>query len=76
MEDGGDGSAEVDFLLEDRVQEGQIENIALVEVDSLLIGGNVLSLRQIMRNGFKNPAKVIKGGIEIVITEGDIVVGG
>ena len=73
MEDGGDGSVEVDFLLEDGVQERQIEDIALIEVDSLLVGGDVLSFREIMRNGFKNPAKVVKGGIEVVIADGDVV---
>ena len=73
VEDGGDGSVEVDFLLEDGVQERQIEDIALIEVDSLLVGGDVLSFREIMRNGFKNPAKVVKGGIEVVIADGDVV---
>ena len=73
MEDGGDGSVEVDFLLEDGVQERQIEDIALIEVDSLLVGGDVLSFRKIMGYGFKNPAKVVKGGIEVVIADGDVV---
>ena len=60
MEDGGDGSVEVDFLLEYGVQEGEIEDVALVEVDSLLVGGDVLPFREIMGDRFKNPAKVVE----------------
>jgi len=55
MEDGGDGSVEVTLLLKNRAQEGEVKDIALVKVDSLLVRSDVLPLRQIMGDRLENP---------------------
>lgn len=41
----------------------------------MLIGSNVLALREVMAHGLKDPIEVLKRGVEVIISNCDVVVG-
>ena len=48
MEDGGERSVEVELLLEDRVEEGEVEDVSFMEGDSLFVGCHVCACGEVV----------------------------
>jgi hypothetical protein len=70
VKDGCDGTLEGGFLLKDPIQEGQIEDVALIEVEPFFVGVDVSVFGEIMGNRFENSGKAFYGAVEVIVNDG------
>jgi hypothetical protein len=59
VEDSGDGSLRVEFLLEDRAEESGVQDVSFVEGDSFFVGSDVLALGEVVLDRFEDPVEVL-----------------
>jgi len=75
MEDGGDGPLRVELRLKNFAEENGVEDVSFIEGDPFFVGSNILAFREVVVNRFKDPVQVFKTGVDVVIHDGDVMVG-